>query len=380
MHTSANLGAKASHRTRGRLALATTVTMSLAALMASPTAARAAAASDLYMTVDAAPLDSVSVSRTGLVAYAAYKVHLENRGGNTINQVVFVGTTSVSPSPNVNIAGYAYFVNLPANGPDPGCTSAPTSGSSTITSVKCNVGQLQSHEFRDFFLLFETPHAGASLNFKAVVDFSEGNSSDTKPANFFTRELDKLLGLTTVETQDVNSAVKTVLPPKGGKFFTGQDGAVNSSNVFSTSVQLQTSTVVTDNNVLETVDGATSTCSAIAGYFCFGLHSKINIDNAANGQKVYFNEATPPSEVTITLRQDAASLRAKSPVPSIGSVKIFYTPDQAGPTGSEVPPCSATVVPIPDHPCVAARNSYLKGSKGYYEYVIRAVDNGRFDM
>lgn len=336
-------------------------------------AAWGAAASDLFVTLDVKPAGSVSVSRTDLNTYVAYRATLTNRGGNTINQVVFTLTTTVVGASDV--APYNSTLNLGSVSPK--CSAA------SAASVVCQIGQLKSNDSRDFFLFFQAPKSGTSIHFDEVTDFSEGASSGAPPAHF-SLPISGDTGLT--ETLDVKGHVNTVLKPGGGDFFTGVSGKADSTNPFATKVTVPAvAGLVTDNAITENIAGSTTPCAPNidASYFCYGLESDITINKAIDGSKVYLPLDSPV--ITIFLRQDASSLAAKKPIPPIGQIKIFYTPTlptfptDPPNTGAqiEVPPCGAGL-PKPDKPCVAERNDFLKGSKGYYEYVIHALDNGKF--
>ena len=335
-------------------------------------AAWAANASDLTVTVEVKPSESptvskVSISRSGLPTYVAYKVKLLNSSFNTVNQVVFTGTTSiVDDVPNSDIAKYVAVVNLGAGNPN-----CPAASSTPAASVVCQIGQLKSQESREFFLIFQTPLVGDTVHFAGTTNFSSGNSSNAPPANF-TKVVERDTTLTTTETSDVNSNVKTILPPVGGGFFTGANGKVDSTNAFSTSVSILPSAYVTDNAIVEETSG---TYACATSYFCFGLFSSISVNDAKNDAKIYFG--TPL--ITIILRQDASSISTKNPKPSINDVKIFYSSTGNVADQALVPSCSVTPATV-DHPCVAQRNDFLKGSKGYYEYVIQAFDNGKFGI
>jgi hypothetical protein len=346
--------------------------IAVAAFVFAPTA-WAANASDLTVTLTVKPSDtsgsSVSISRSGLPTYVAYKMLMLNSSTNTVNQVVLTATTTVldGSTPTSNVAKYVTVVNLGASSPN--CPSAPPT---PTNSVVCQIGQLKSGESREFFLIFQTPLTGTSIHFNGSTNFSEGNSSNSPPANF-TKTVTGDTTLTTTATQDVNSNVKTILPPVGGGFFTGANGKVDSTNAFSTSVSIQPSAYVTDNAIVEETGGGTYACAT--AYFCYGLFSSISVDDAKDDAKIYF---TSPL-ITIILRQDVSSLSTKKPIPSIDSVKIFYSPTGELVDQALVPSCSVTPA-YKDHPCVAARNDFLKGSKGYYEYVIQAFDNGKFGI
>ena len=330
----------------------------------------AANADALTVTLDVKPgvdpvtnLQTVSVSRTGLASNVSYKVLMVNGSLNTVNQVVFTGSSTADGS---GIASYAAVVNLGLASPN-----CPPPGSVAAASVTCAIGQLKAGESREFFLIFQAPVDGTNIRFNGHTDFSQGNSSGTPPANF-TLNVDNTIGLTTVDSTDVNRSVKTVLLPAGGTFFTGPNGQVNGANLVSTTVGVPTTALVTDNRIDQSALPSYACSGANPGYFCYGLSSSIQINNAGTGAKVYFTG----SPVTIVLRQDAASLTVKKPTPGPYDVKLFYSATTG--VGSEVPSCATTGGPTQDHPCVNTRRDFLKGKKGYYEYEILALDNGVF--
>jgi hypothetical protein len=279
---------------------------------------------------------------------------------------------------------YTSLVNLGAANPN--CSLPTTTPTNVVT---CNIGQLKSNESREFFLIFKAPTAGTNVAFSGLVDFSEGASSGSPPASF-TKKVENSMALT--ETIDISKHVNTVLLPKGGAFFTGNNGAVSSTNAFSTFVTLPSltsdaPTLVTDNRIDQS---AVPSYSCSPGYFCYGLSSKIEINYARDGSKVYYNNIASGKVVTIILRQDVSSLNVIKPRRSVQDVKIFYTTNDDVIPGNLVPSC-ADPLPIPpptgvsarpykDNPCVVVggRRDFVKGQKGYYEYEIQAVDNGRF--
>ncbi len=347
--------------------------LAFAALLAAPTAARAANASDLSVALDTKPgAGSVSVSRDGLSSYASYKIKFTNSSTNTVNQVVLTATTSVTPDAqgHAGPATYSVFVNLPATAPSPNCTAPPTTG-----TVTCQIGQLKSNDTREFFLIYLVPASGATLTFTGNVTFSEGNSPNAPPASY-TKKVTSDLQLITAQPDGYNVNVVTVLPPIGGSFFTGANAKTSAANVLTSSVAVPSSSYVTDNNILQ---GSAASYACSAGTFTFGLTSAIDIRNAADGSKVYFPGTTDPL-ITIVLRQDAASLTTHKPVPAVGTVPICYRPNDLV-TPTVVPACASDpTLPHVDQPCVSRRSDFFKGNKGYYEYEIKARDNGRFDL
>lgn len=386
---SAKSGMTQRAQTGSRWAARTTRAAALAAacVMVVP-AAWAANADTLAVNVEIKPgpdapstIPSVSVSRNGLPTFMSVKMLVRNGGSNTINKVVVQGTTKVfegtNPSPLL-MASYSQFVDLkPAGSPSPGCTQPTSTPTSTVT---CNIGQLASGASREFFLVFKMPNAGSSLNFNAHTAFSSGNSDNTPPADFI-RDQDFPVTLTTLDTPDVNKKVKTVLTTTGGEFFTGANAAVSSLNPFSTKVNVPSVVGRVTENTIEQDDvpAAAATCyDGPTAYRCFNLSTKVDVKDAANGLKLVLPAGTTPY-LTIFLRHDISTFGAK-PYPNVGETKIFYTPDPSvlslTPVAGEVQPC--TSAPVAGTPCWVNRVSSVKGNKGYYEYEIRAKDNGRF--
>lgn len=342
-----------------------------AACLSTPT--WAASATDLTITLTATPADAVSVSRKSLSAYMAYRVTLTNSGTNTINQVRLTGATTAD---GTTPASYNSVVTNDPAFIAPVCAATPGVGPS---SVSCTLGQMKSGAQSDFFLIFQTPTDGLSLHFILSTTFSEGGSPTSPPANVIGRTLSDDVTLTTETNSDVNAHVKTVLPPGGGNFFTGPEGAVSSANPFSTIVTLPgVANLVTINAIDLSLNG-TFPCGQTIGYSCFGLQSSINVDNAKDNSKVFYDQVAPGNIITIVLRQDVSTLGAK-PYPKVGDVQIFYNPNTPvipADVGSLVPAC-ATGLPAANQPCVSQRFDKTKGNKGFYEYWIQAVDNGNF--
>lgn len=330
----------------------------------------AANASDLNVEMTATPNDTVSVSRQNLTAYIAYRVTLQNTGGNTINQVRLKGSTTTSDG------SVASFSSVVVN-----AGIAPTCGPTGTQATSCSVGQMKAGTSSDFFLLFQTPTTTtnpATLTFTLDTTFSEGNSPNSPPANITEPTITAVVALITTDDPGINSHVKTVLPPAGGTFFTGPNGVVSSTNPFATLMTLPGVTSLVTSNRIDLSSVPSFACNGT--YFCFGLMSEMNVDKALDGSKVFYDVVAPGQFITIVLRQDISSLSTKKPVPKVGDVRIFYNPSPLlpGDVGNLVPACSSdTTLPKENAPCVANRINNVKGNKGYYEYWIQAVDNGR---
>jgi hypothetical protein len=334
------------------------------------TPAWAANAADLTIVLASTPTDSVSVSRANLATYVAYRVTLANSGGNTINQVRLTGATTANGTTS---ASYFGVVGSGAGFIDPTC--APTTGVGP-SSVTCSIGQMKSGDQSDFFLIFQVPSDGSNLHLALDTTFSEGSSPTAPPANVVGASLASDLVLTTTTTPDINSSVKTALPPNGGTFFTGSNGAVNGQNPFASVVTLPGVTNLVTNNRIDLTTVPSFACNG--SYFCFGLQSSISVNNARDGSKVFY-DPTVGQSITIVLRQDISTLSLVRPKPKIGAVEIFYNPNPAfpGDVGTLVPAC-APGLPSANHPCISARIDNTSGNHGYYEFSIRAADNGVF--
>jgi len=330
------------------------------------------------------PSDSVSVSRLpGLPVNVAYRILVRNpvTNPNTINQVVFTGSTYV--------AGYAGFVSL--DGSSPNCPVVVPPVNMSVTSVSCQIGQLRSGDSREFFLLFQTPNVGTletKIKFDGHTQFSMGGSSSST-ASTYDKDLDPVYIDLTTSVPDgpngYNKKVKTVLSTDGGTFFTGIGGTVNPNNQWSAKVAIPATSVVTNNEIHLLPDDLPPTSFTCApGYYCYGLSSHISILDASQVDvKLVLDPDQTNSYLTITLRQDASSLALKNPFPAIGDIKIFYN---AAPTldiadvGTVVLDCSPAL-PTAGHPCIFGRDaSNLSKNKksGYYEWTIHAKDNGKY--
>ncbi len=334
-------------------------------LVAGAGPAWAANASDLAVNMTATPSDSVSVSRQNLTAYIAYRVTLQNTGGNTINQVMLTGTAASDGTTAASFKSVVVNAGI-----------APTCGPTGALAISCSVGQMKANDSSDFFLLFQTPTDGSALTFTLSTTFSEGNSPNTPPASITEPTIVAIVTLVTQTSPDINAHVKTVLPPAGGTFFTGPNGVVSSTNPFASIVGLPSVANLVTNNSIDLAQVPSFTCSG--SYVCYGLSSTINVDDAKTGNKVFYDQVAPGQVITIVLRQDISSLSTKKPIPKVGDVEIFYNPNPLfpGDVGTLVPAC-ATGLPAEDQPCVSGRFDYTKGNKGYYEYWIQAVDNGQ---
>jgi hypothetical protein len=325
----------------------------------------AANASDLSVSMTATPNDSVSVSRQNLTTYIVYRVTLQNTGGNTINQVSLTGTAASDGTTAASFNSVVLNAGI-----------APTCGPAGAAAISCSVGQMKAGTSSDFFLLYQTPSDGSTLTFTLNTTFSEGNSPNAPPANITEPKIVATVALVTETSADIDTHVKTVIPPAGGTFFTGPNGVVSSGNPFASAVTLPGVSNLVTNNRIDLASVPSFACTPT--YFCYGLSSDINVDNAKDGSKVFYDQIAPGQIITIILRQDASSLSLKHPIPKVGDVQIFYNPNPPqfpGDVGTLVPACKAGL-PAENQPCVSARIDNLKGNKGYYEYQLQAVDNG----
>jgi hypothetical protein len=173
-----------------------------------------------------------------LTTKVGYKVTISNTGGNTVNNVVFTGSTQVlridsAGNPviplQVNDNEKAYFVEANDDG---GACGMPTG---TSTSITCNLGQLRAAgsagSSRTFAVFFKGPVksntcfvAGGpnceAVKFAGVTNYSEGTNDSTN-----VNDESAWTGPANVPLGTANPRkVKSALSKSGGDLFTGADG------------------------------------------------------------------------------------------------------------------------------------------------------------
>jgi hypothetical protein len=298
----------------------------------------------------------VTLSSTSQPTYASYDVTLTNTKPNPISGVRFIGTTQVvNGGPTL----------APFHSSSPGVACTPTNASQT--AISCPIAQLLpgTSGAVSFRVTFNAPVAGERIDFvwSAVFDESGGGASDGDAGTQSTM-------LAPPDDNNVSSVV-----PEGGDvtLSTGSSsGVATPSDTWTTTVTVPAGAAATTASVGESVSTVTCapdllTCST----------STLTIPGTF-------------ANLVITLRRDASTIARGA---RIDSARIFYQPDSNNPSlGNEVLSCDdpsfVNRTPTAGNPCIDFRKAYGKkslprnpvpaGYEGDWEFVIKAIDNGKY--
>jgi hypothetical protein len=360
------------------------VALVAAGLMFAASSVLAAAASQLTAESAAVPT-SVSVSRAGHTTYAAYFVTVKNTGTNTTNRVVYEGSTQVLSSAAQSTASTAPAIEST----DPSCK--PTASGSGFS---CALGQMAGGASRSFLLMFQAPTAAdanavanARIQLNSVVSFcSNTTCGSTNNVTITTQAA--YTDLITTDDRAIASSVQSAIPSFGGSFFTGVNNRTSATGLHTTKVDVPKNSPISSNAIEETNVTATDPfyCDSInPKYLCYGFASKITVNRADTGAKIYLTD----SVLTMTLTQDVSTIK---PGTKIANVRLFYQYDivdeQTGLPIPGQPPLSQALVEIPactaglpakNQPCVASRTVVPKNSPGAGNFIFEILgrDNGR---
>ena len=319
-----------------------------------------AANANVQVTVAAKPLE-VSVKREGLVTYAAYLVTVQSKTTNVINQAVFTASTSVAGGASGDTSGYVQAV------PTASCQStAPT-------SIQCNIGQLRGvsdpvGSQATFVVIFKAPGSGTRIDLNWSFTYSNGGSPTSTPSNIDSFGGTTSTTLTTASSAQQLTGFTSYFPTLGGTFFTAfpqtnaVGGVATATAAWTTTVQIPNQ--VTPNTVTVAQAIALESCSSDVTV-C--NQSDITIPNQS------FNG------LTIILRRDASTIKSGA---KISNAVVFYQHTAATPK-LQLHSC-ALGGPTSGVPCIASSTAYTKKNAptpdfvGDWEFVIFAVDNGRF--
>jgi hypothetical protein len=336
---------------------------------------------DLTASATSTP-SSVTLSTTALPTVILYTVTLTHYPNNELlNQMGFTATTSVRDNTNAVVSGQlATFQSTPT-----GCT---LNGDSTQMTCS-NLGSLTA--------------ANSTVSFTATVKAPTAGDHITLAITSVTYEDPDVVGAQTIaSTATVNTGltapsptnVSTYVPPAGGSFYTGTNGGLPFAaplNTWTAGVTVPSSGGTTGqvNNVI-----GTSGCPQASNLFDCSS-STITVPGEF------------PNLLTFVLRRDASTIQGNG---KIANAIVYYDNPSHPATGInyagfgfQVPACTDTTygaLPQSGIPCITARNSYFKykngdvktakdGSTGnddgqnsgkllYWEFIILAVDNGRF--
>jgi len=298
-------------------------------------------------------LTPIQLSTASQPTFAQYDVVITNTSQPTISGWRFVGRASV--------VGGTSVATFYAPGSDPNC-SAPNSA----TEVVCAFSPLASGASQAFKVAFNAPTDGTEINlsWRAFWDESGNGGND----GF------KAAQATALEPPNLN-AVASVVPSNTPAltFFTG-GGIATPADPWVTRVTVPANiTVSTTATVVETV-----TPGGCAADLLTCNTSTLTIPGSFS------------SLLEITLRRDASTIAKGA---KIDSARIDYQHTSTSAT-IEVPSCTDTSfsgpLPLSGIPCEdrSLRKAYPKkstpkspvpaGFEGDWEFVIRALDNGRY--
>jgi hypothetical protein len=320
---------------------------------------------------------STSPPRPALTTFVGYRVSIGNAGRNTINHILFTGTTAVTDRDEITT-----FVS--ADGAS--CVATDTA----LTSIECSIGQLKAGEsFPAFFVFFEAPAKDT------VSPLPDGNTADcvhTDCVGFSGKTLyaERTGGVPKSKPQnsivDWESAAvalgtssltffKSALPKSGGNFFTGDGADTSSTDPFAVAVNAPRSPVSSTVELSESDVSSNLNCRSLHNFFtCFAA--------TVTMPAVDFS-STSGDFLTFVLRVDAADIKRGT---KIGDVLIQYDDGQHV---SNVGLCASPTTPRDDGiPCIA--KAVVQKSKsvwgwtpelgGDFEWTLLNLKNGRFSV
>lgn len=346
------------------------------AVLAAPLCAWAGAGS-LSVTVEplapnvtySTPASTAPV-RPALDTFVGYRVTIANTGGNTINNISFTGTASVTDPQEVATVSSVEGIGT--------CTFAPGS-----SSISCAIGQIKAGQAAaPFVVFFKAPALDANAPITPEGVSGSCATTDCVRLSGATLYAETTGGATSTPDNSIQefgpvdvtlgtnnpTLVKSAVQKSGGKLFTGSGGVSLLGDPFATTVTVPSGATFTTAEILETpdADGCTGNFSA-----CF--RSKLTIPG------------TFSPYLTIVIRQDASTILKGT---QIGSVLIRYF-DDAGTDKGFVGDCASGPVPRNDGlPCVAQR-TYYKNSKtpgwtpdldGDFEWILLNIRNGSYKI
>jgi hypothetical protein len=294
---------------------------------------------------------SVSLSVGTSERLATYHVTLTNIStSSAINIGRLVGSTSTDG------AAAAYRA---ASGATCTTTNAPQTG------IDCNVGSIAAGASKSFDVSFASPTSGNQMTLAWQAIFNSGDSPGYSNGNAGTTPVT----LDAINDSKVTSDVPANVPLT---LYTG-GGVASPADTWTTTVIVPGSSAATTAVVEEVVSAVTCapdllTCST----------STLTIPTTG----------TFADYLTITLRRDASTIAKGA---KIGSALVSY---QHVPTSPVINLLSCTdttyalQMPVAGIPCIESRTAYparnskrtpvAAGFEGDWEFVIKAVDNGKY--
>jgi hypothetical protein len=295
-----------------------------------------------------------------MTTYIAYTVDVVNAGGNTINNITFTGSTSVTDAQESAVFHSAEGAT---------CVTTNPGG----TAISCSLGQFPAGAGTSFVVFFvapirdlTSPTSPDNVTFSGATLYAEQGSGNNPPRNSnvaWPTPAPVLLG-----TENPTN-IKTAVPRSGGSFYTGAGAVSTASDPITTLVTIPTLSV---SFTTATVDEAPLPNQASCANFtiCFGTQLTI--------------EGTFSPFATYQVREDTTNIK---PGTKIESVTVQYT--DADNVTHPVGLCASPTTPRADGlPCIAKRTHY-KNSRvtgwtpdldGDFEWLFISIKNGRFGL
>lgn len=299
-------------------------------------------------------LTPVQWSTLAQPTFAQYDVQINNPGQATINGWRFVARTSVT-------GGTTQATFYPA-GSDTRCSPG-----SVASEVVCDFTTIAPGQTVGFAVAFNAPGDGSAINltWRAFWDESGNGGNDGFKA-----------AQSTALVEPDDSSIASVVPSNSPvlTFFTGS-GVATAGDPWSTIVRVPANvSFSTTAAVSETVDPVTCAADLLT----------------CNRSTLTIPGSFSTAPLQITLRRDASTIAKGA---KIDSARVYYRHIETA-SDFEVPSCAdpsyVPALPQPGVPCEdrTMRKAYPKkstpkspvasGFEGDWEFVIYAIDNGRY--
>lgn len=307
---------------------------------------------------------TVSVSRAGGPSFrVSYEVTVKNNSSRNNYTYDFKGTTAVSGATgSAAIARFDRSSGLP-------CTVVSAADKPTV--IECDDLKVNKNSSKTFSVTFITPQAGTKLRFsvKSTSSASPGEGYADTP-------------LITQPAVDINLGFETFVTEEGGLFYTGSSANAcstapgswpSSVDPFTTTLYVPPIDFTTTAKVYETPPDGQSCSPLYTADGCFQSDLTIPSAPAAfNNLKIYLRIS--PTKIV--------------PGSNIANAVLKYLKDPAHPE-IDLQSCSQTGGPTSGNPCIRERKAYTVppasgagyfGCVGVWEFLVEAVDNGRFSI
>ncbi len=329
---------------------------------------------DIVTTISPQPA-SVTLS-TALPKYASYQVTVTHYARpETLAPVKFTATTSVVAADGVTpVAGQTADVV--------GSDSAECTATGVTVNCTFVAGLVAANSSKTFSVTVKAPSAGAQVKFTSQTSWVEPNERNA-PTEFEPVRT----AFTALDAPDPLK-VSSFVPAGGGTLYTGENGGIPAPTTLNTWT-------------------ATVTLPPTAGSTTASIQNLISpITCAPNLLDCSSSTLTIPggpfANLIITLRRDASTIGKYA---KISNAKVFYSdPGHPNPLAVyplQVPACTDTtygVLPLSGIPCMSSRQAVYAPTTSstsrtsgvdhdddddhktllYWEFVIKAVDNGKY--